>query len=102
MMIVNKNKFSKNLQKTSIVYVLVVKEPIENTEVPCVVQSLLNEFFDIMPEELLDGLPPMRDIQHYIDFVPSASLPHLAHYRMSPTEQRSCIGSRWFVEEGLH
>jgi hypothetical protein len=55
-------------------------------EIPKTMRSMLEEFQDIMPTEMPEGLPPMRDIQHYIDLVPRASLSNFPHYRMSPKE----------------
>nr|GFB34081.1 hypothetical protein [Tanacetum cinerariifolium] len=52
---------------------------IEN--VPPKLHDLLSEFKNIMAEQLPDGLPSLRDIQHQIDFVPEASFPNLPHYR---------------------
>ncbi|GKC13635.1 hypothetical protein Tco_1010417, partial [Tanacetum coccineum] len=48
--------------------------------------SVHEEFKDVVSEEFPPILPPMRDIQHCIDFVPGAVIPHKAAYRMNPEE----------------
>ncbi|GKG14508.1 hypothetical protein Tco_0354108, partial [Tanacetum coccineum] len=58
----------------------------DNVEVPHQVDPILEEFADVFPNELPSGLPPMRDIQHCIDFVPGAVIPHKSAYRMNPKE----------------
>jgi len=46
----------------------------ETPDLPPKVQQLLAEFFDLMPEDLPHGLPPMQDIQHHIDLIPRSIL----------------------------
>ncbi|XP_028556143.1 uncharacterized protein LOC114581024 [Dendrobium catenatum] len=68
---------------------LVIQEQNRNSQtstIPEIVKNLLQQFADIAPTELPSGLPPMRAIQHQIDFLPGANLPNLPHYRMSPNE----------------
>ena len=44
-----------------------------DSSLPSVVVSLLQDFDEVFSEEVPNGLPPIRGIEHQIDFVPSAS-----------------------------
>ncbi|KAJ0040058.1 hypothetical protein Pint_27551 [Pistacia integerrima] len=50
--------------------------------------SLLQEFKDVIPEEVPYGLPPIRGIEHQIDFMPGASIPNRPAYRSNPEETK--------------
>nr|XP_043633171.1 uncharacterized protein LOC122604347 [Erigeron canadensis] len=60
----------------------------ELTGVPSLLKSLLKEFTDVFPEDLPEGLPPVRGIEHQIDLVPGSVLQNKAAYRCSPTEAK--------------
>jgi hypothetical protein len=56
---------------------LLYKEAFFNSDdldscVSSVVKVLLREFKDVFPDDIPSGLPPIRGIEHKIDFVPSA------------------------------
>lgn len=78
--------FQNELSSGSPGFLLFAHDVVDGSIVPSVVEPLLQEFSDIFPVDLPAGLPPLRDVQHQIDLVPGASLPHRPHYRMSPTE----------------
>ncbi|GJW55890.1 putative nucleotidyltransferase, ribonuclease H [Tanacetum coccineum] len=74
------------LQMGDDVFVLIGKEVAKDSEIPKAMIPLLKEFSDVFLDELPDGLPPLRDIQHHIDLEPGSQLPNKPHNRMSPGE----------------
>eukprot|EP00253_Pinus_taeda_P032679 PITA_32679 len=100
-------QFIKQIDETEINFAVVrrmkpVLLSIERTELPKEVQKLLEEFQDIAAEELPDKLPPKRSISHHIDFIPGASLPNKAAYRMSPKDNEEvCKQVQELLDKGL-
>uniref|UniRef100_A0A2N9IHP7 Reverse transcriptase domain-containing protein n=1 Tax=Fagus sylvatica TaxID=28930 RepID=A0A2N9IHP7_FAGSY len=73
--------------------VLLYKEALLNTNeldlaLPSSIVSLLQEYEDVFPEETPHGLPPIRGIEHQIDFVPGATIPNRPAYRSNPEETK--------------
>jgi hypothetical protein len=55
-------------------------------ELPEEVQELLENFADMVVDELPNSLPPIKSISHHIDLISGASLPNKAAYRLTPRE----------------
>jgi hypothetical protein len=49
-------------------------------------KAMMESFEDIMSSELPKELPPTREVEHEIDFIPGSSIPNRAAYRYSPLE----------------
>ena len=52
------------------------------------VQELLDNFADIVVDELPNSFPPVISINHHIDLIPGASLQNNATYRFTPRENK--------------
>jgi hypothetical protein len=55
-------------------------------DLPEEVQELLEEFSDIVVDELPHSLPPIRSVSHHIDLIPGAIFPNKATYRLMSQE----------------
>jgi hypothetical protein len=47
---------------------------------------LLDNFFDIVVDELPSSLPPIKSINHHINIIPGESLSNKVAYRLTPQE----------------
>ncbi|KAH9658314.1 hypothetical protein KPL70_023440 [Citrus sinensis] len=73
--------------------VLLYKEAFLNTNefgptLPSSITSLLQKYEDVFPEETPHGLPPIRGIEHQIDFMAGAAIPNRPAYRSNPKETK--------------
>lgn len=80
------------LKSENVIFVLLYKEVCFNTNelyksFPSIVVSLFPEYEDVFPNNVSSGLPPIRGIEHQIDFVPGATIPNRPAY-MSNLEER--------------
>ena len=79
----------------------------EELELPSSMISLLKEFGDVFPNEIPSGLPPIRGVEHQIDFVPGAAIPNRPAYRSNPEEtkelqkQVSDLLDKGYIRESL-
>jgi len=55
------------------------------------IQALLDEFFDIIIDDLPNELPPMRSISCHMDLIPRVNVPNKTSYRMTAKENEEII-----------
>ena len=56
------------------------------SDLPIEIQEMLENYCDIIVDDLTNELPPIRKISHHIDLVPGENMTNKAAYRMKPTE----------------
>ncbi|KAA0033968.1 reverse transcriptase [Cucumis melo var. makuwa] len=71
-------------EKSNFMVIPLVDEQIETGTVPVEIQEVMNEYVDVMPQELPKSLPPQRRIDHKIELVPGTKTPAKNAYRMAP------------------
>lgn len=106
-LLVGGNFFIKHIKENKVNYVVVRRTNIvllntEMSEFPAEIQEMLEEFKDIVVDDLPDKLPSKRSISHHIDFIPGGSLPNKVAYRMSPKDNEEiCKQVQELLDKGL-
>jgi hypothetical protein len=92
-LLATKTDVNELFASTSVAYALVCKDALISIQdmqhsLPPVVANILQEYSDVFPSEIPEGLPPIRGIEHQIYLIPGASLPNRAPYRTNPEETK--------------
>jgi hypothetical protein len=91
-LLMSRKELLKEVKEEEEMQFIMVRNPrviLTNTssnDLPEEVWELLDNFSDIVVDELPNSLPPIRSISHHIDLIPGASLPNKALYRLTPQE----------------
>nr|GEW12206.1 hypothetical protein [Tanacetum cinerariifolium] len=68
---VSKFEFSEDFKNSEVAYALLIKQVrMDESVAPDILKPLLEKFQSIFPDEIPEGLPPMRTIQHCLDLIP--------------------------------
>jgi hypothetical protein len=103
-------EFLREQKKKNLYLALVPGEVLEIEKmslVPLEIQPLLNEFKDIVGDDLPTCLSPLRSISHQIDLILRSRLPNKYPYRMTPmkneevNKQVQKLLDRGFISENL-
>eukprot|EP00253_Pinus_taeda_P030039 PITA_30039 len=90
-LLMGRKEFIKQIEDSEVNFA-VIKRPkavilhTQISDLPEEIQKLLQEFGDIVVDDLPDELPPRRGISQCIEFIPGESPPNKATYRMSPKD----------------
>ncbi|CAI7831433.1 unnamed protein product [Closterium sp. NIES-54] len=83
-------RFENDVKRTTAGFMAIVNEADngekQTQELPPAVKKILEEFQDVLPDDLPDQLPPYRTHQHEIVEEPGSKPTFRAPYRLSPTE----------------
>ncbi|XP_049346719.1 uncharacterized protein LOC125811260 [Solanum verrucosum] len=81
---------------------LPTRSELTSLSLPGVVSSLLQGYEDLFPEEMPSRMPPLRGIEHQIDFVPGSQLSNKAAYRSNNQDTKELqIQVEELLEKGL-
>ena len=78
-----------------------------NQSLPSLAVSLLQEFEDVFPEEMPNELPPIKGIEHQIDFVPRVAISSRPAYKSNLEETKELqrqvedLMSKGYVRESM-
>ena len=92
-MMARKGDLKELSEPNAMFYVLLYKDNfLVTNDLPSTLLSavfdVLQEYEDVLPEEVPPGLPPKRGIEHQIDLVPGAPLPNRTPYHTNPKETK--------------
>ena len=74
-LLASKGEIKRALSIHNLVLMLIVKDATPNKETyfPPQIEKIFEKFTDVFPEEIPNGLPPIRGIEHQIDLMPAGS-----------------------------